>query len=742
MFRRLFGSFIAFLFLALLVSAGFQLTLYRQLVLRETRTSASAMLAQAERYTSQLLEQILTTGQQLVAHRDIAAAILSRDLDRILEYRAYLAARFLMAANPSIDHVGVFNARTRRYLMIGGSRYSDPTMVFRLQNVPEMGLPTAMRRSVPGPDGNSLSFVTFFFDYTSPGVNRRVGTVTVNIDERTVQESFREIARPGVDALVLFGTGGVPLASYAPPGRPTVERDLAALIPDGSRQTLVATRDVDGVPSLVAVQRAPSRDWTLVWVRDLAAVTGPLRPAVEWSLVMIASLTVVGIGFAIIVTQRLHAPIRALYSYSAADSGAARDSRLVIDEYAGILNHIRASQEATEELRDRLADATNASRELWFRIVVEEDPRFLDEQLEFFESTGLSDDVRGARVCIVRVHASQSRGTAATVLNEINTELAPREHASFQLNARDAAVLLFAAVDDGPAAIETRLERVRRAIVERTGHQTTMAIGWRAGGAREVHDSYRSALGELEEGFFSGIDRIMVAGESAPTRRYVAYPEKRSAEIWEAITSTDVSAASEAAAAFADAVSQATYLQVIMMTAALVKDITRRTAELVGGDEQLLSSPALRTLNACETFAQVVAVLERFCSSMVAEIESVHANRANRIADRLEEYIDAHYQDLNLSTDTLAEVVSLSSSYARRVYRQIRGRSLGEYIRSKRLEEARRLLLSSRQRIADIAHHTGFPNESYFATLFRRQHGVSPNQYRSERGPEFESDSD
>jgi AraC family transcriptional regulator len=58
------------------------------------------------------------------------------------------------------------------------------------------------------------------------------------------------------------------------------------------------------------------------------------------------------------------------------------------------------------------------------------------------------------------------------------------------------------------------------------------------------------------------------------------------------------------------------------------------------------------------------------------------------------------------------------------------GESIGEHGRRLRLEWAAERLVCSDERLASIAAHAGFADQSHFTREFRRRFGVPPGLYR------------
>ena len=65
------------------------------------------------------------------------------------------------------------------------------------------------------------------------------------------------------------------------------------------------------------------------------------------------------------------------------------------------------------------------------------------------------------------------------------------------------------------------------------------------------------------------------------------------------------------------------------------------------------------------------------------------------------------------------------------VVRRATGLSVLEHINRAKMEEAKRLLLSTGLTVAEIAQAVGYADARYFARLFRRQTDLTPSEYRN-----------
>jgi len=130
------------------------------------------------------------------------------------------------------------------------------------------------------------------------------------------------------------------------------------------------------------------------------------------------------------------------------------------------------------------------------------------------------------------------------------------------------------------------------------------------------------------------------------------------------------------------------------------------------------------------------AVLDHRVTALMIRLLKSEAAQANATEDAAHAYcrkavnfIHAHYQEIGQLTD-VAEHVGISYHHLRHCFSRIQKQSLSNYVTWVRLERARAILLHSQLPLADIARATGFANERYFSTCFRKATGSAPGSYR------------
>ncbi len=109
-----------------------------------------------------------------------------------------------------------------------------------------------------------------------------------------------------------------------------------------------------------------------------------------------------------------------------------------------------------------------------------------------------------------------------------------------------------------------------------------------------------------------------------------------------------------------------------------------------------------------------------------------HKRQDEHIIFDIVKYVDSHYAD-DLTLQNIAERFFLSREYISRKFKQQFQENLSDYIERTRMDKAKLLLMNPQYRIVQIADLVGYKDEKYFSKVFKKQEGVSPNEYRKQR---------
>ena len=92
-------------------------------------------------------------------------------------------------------------------------------------------------------------------------------------------------------------------------------------------------------------------------------------------------------------------------------------------------------------------------------------------------------------------------------------------------------------------------------------------------------------------------------------------------------------------------------------------------------------------------------------------------------------YMQEHLKD-EISLNVLANEFHLSAQYISQLFKNEIGVNFLAYLTNIRMEQAKKLLLSTDDTVAEIAEKSGYADYRVFTKAFKKSEGVTPSQYR------------
>ena len=125
--------------------------------------------------------------------------------------------------------------------------------------------------------------------------------------------------------------------------------------------------------------------------------------------------------------------------------------------------------------------------------------------------------------------------------------------------------------------------------------------------------------------------------------------------------------------------------------------------------------------------------LERWLDKRNEETKENDSSLEEELPSSTIERVLAYIEKTPLSQITLKEVadnVHMNSSYLSQLFKQQLNKKFVDYITELRIEEGKRLLLSTSLRMSEIADRVGYSDLAYFSNNFKKIAGCSPTDFR------------
>lgn len=119
-----------------------------------------------------------------------------------------------------------------------------------------------------------------------------------------------------------------------------------------------------------------------------------------------------------------------------------------------------------------------------------------------------------------------------------------------------------------------------------------------------------------------------------------------------------------------------------------------------------------------------------FVNSPYAHLASVvHNDIDEKFVEKVNDLIFNNIGDANLSVESLAEFMNMSTSTLYRKVKAITSLSPNDLIRLCKLKKAAELLAKQELRVSEVAEMVGYSSTSYFTSCFMKQFGMTPSEF-------------
>ncbi len=141
--------------------------------------------------------------------------------------------------------------------------------------------------------------------------------------------------------------------------------------------------------------------------------------------------------------------------------------------------------------------------------------------------------------------------------------------------------------------------------------------------------------------------------------------------------------------------------------------------------------PVDRALLQVRLLAILLFILRQEAGDAPREVEDA----SRRLMLRAKEYIHNHYGEC-IRLDDIAAALHVSAYHLSHVFSRESDFTLWGYLMQVRMNEAKKLLLTGRLNVSEVARAVGYEDPNYFSKAFRKHVGLSPTEYAASKPSE------
>lgn len=289
--------------------------------------------------------------------------------------------------------------------------------------------------------------------------------------------------------------------------------------------------------------------------------------------------------------------------------------------------------------------------------------------------------------------------------------------------------------------IINRLKEAKNWINTEAGFVITISLGIICNEAGKLNLSYKTALSSLDYRLIAGNNQIIDAEEinkglleSDTSVNFLQYLQNIEEDIILALKNDNVKAIGDFINNIVDTMHVIVENNIkrkpyVVFTLAFYLYRILIYIDIYGSNIPYEGNDIYVSLLKLMTMEEVKDYLSKYFESILEDIENRKKNQSGFLVNKALEYINSNVYSY-ISLVGAAEYLNIHPNYLSKVFKNAVGESFTDYVIKIKMNEAKKLLKTSNNKIYEIAEELKYNDTGYFIKLFKKIFGISPNEYR------------
>lgn len=294
--------------------------------------------------------------------------------------------------------------------------------------------------------------------------------------------------------------------------------------------------------------------------------------------------------------------------------------------------------------------------------------------------------------------------------------------------------------NESETALYEHVEDLERYLENNMDAQVCIGVGDVYQDLEKVRASYKEAQDALKYRFVSGEGSVICFRDVYPyydADCEASLDKEIIREVGNSIRINDVSGAEKTLDGILDRMKKrgGDRDQVIILAVEIFAEIMKILSEMKVNiqSETLSYSSMTEGLFSRDTFEEIreymKEILREACLTVRGEVSDKEKNLVRKVKD----YIQEHYDQEDLSLNSLAGIYYVNSSYLSRVFKEKTGYTFTNYLFECRMKEAERLVVTTDMKAYEISEKIGIADPHYFSVCFKKHTGMSVSEYKKSK---------
>lgn len=730
---------------------------YKRQIIENSISSSEKILEQASYYTNYTLSWSNLFLYQLYLNQDIYNLMYSGKDGSIVATNNPKIMQ-LTSSMPSIYSIYIYNNNFEKfYTSISGEQklgtFYDQDIINILKNDSETFTSRLIPRKITPSSTYTKNVLSVFLSNSKSSRNKLPdGSLVINLDTDEVEKYFKTISQDGSDLFAIDTNGDIVL-------HPNSELFLKNISKDDYVKRILSSKDenghflsdINGKHCVITYRSLSRMGLKLVTVTPYNSFLGSINKMIHLIITIFITILILGLIFSYLISVRIYSPIDKIVKHVKSKAPVNDDAdkfsksnefdflSLTIDN---LLNEKLSLKKLSSE------DTDFIKKQLLKSILLNTVLNFKDMKTKF-EELNINISENNNIVILFKIDmfknscaklSSKDRQLIRFGIRNICTELTSKHYKNECLTmSSDSIALIVNDLEDETAKnlnlIIDIINQIKSYVSLYFNISLSTGIGSYAYNLSELSSSYELAVNCVRYKLKYGSGCILYYDKiSADINPDYSYDEALENSLFTSVKLGNLKNIEYEFDKILNKISTYSYSNIILSISQLALHSKKLVDSLYKMNNETVDVSLkgfLDNLDKLETLDEVKVWFMNLYSDCVSQFNKKKLNKLKNTVKTVLDYIDANYYDPSLSPEAIADHVNISSNYLRTIFKNSINKSLSSYISEVRFNKAKELLETTDLTASEISAAVGFSNTNYFYTAFKKNFGVSPNQYRT-----------
>ncbi|WP_108992341.1 AraC family transcriptional regulator [Paenibacillus agaridevorans] len=748
-FQKLTISYFLLILLTVSLLSTYLFYFFSRSAIQEIDRNSKAVLSQISYASDVVYNQAMTIGNSLLTQPEITSFLHDTQEDKTRNYHVFQQLSQIQSSYPYIHSIGIYRPSTATVVDTAGLPFDASLYAISAEQYMEF-----YPRSLTVPNSNQrapLQFLTFLLypDFSLRATNNPL--IYINVEEQSILTTIRKIGKTDSTNNVFVINKEGKVLSHTDSnqflddlsGTGHVQRILGQ---DETENSFTTT--IDHKKHLVAYVKSRELDWYFVSVTPYSSLISDINHLRNVTLLVTGVIVLIGLLVSIFLSKSIYRPLSALFEKIMQKTSAPQSS--FIDEYQVMADMFASQEEREKSMQFVINRSSRTIRDHYLHSLLrsqspdtsvpEELIRDIDEELAgsyFCVIVFKFDDLEPARGGAESGQKSLLRFALGNIAKEMLESLGTCDYLTTGEN--EGVAICQYAKNERPEELVPALRNVQSFLKRYFKLTVSIGVGDISYGRKNISFSYNSAQQYVKYRLIYGKESILDAQITRPhIMTTTSYPTDCEKRLIEAVQSGKPDAIREAVEQFIEQISDGSVNQVITYSTQFMLSLLKHFDYLRHIPDSNFTEylDAVTEIEAAGNLEEIKNLFNRYCANICSLIEEknhwINAQKHNIVIEKVQNYIQEHYAEPNLSLELVSNIADLSPSYLGKLFKGSTRQSFSEYLNCIRLEKAKELLTSTSETAAKISESVGIYNTTYFSTLFKKKYGLSPSAFREQ----------